>query len=74
MPCASALALVQGSNRFRHDAWAMGVWFVTRGAQVLGAGDLAARLAGAALWGFGKAVDAGGAAVTAENARSRPRL
>ena len=50
----SALALVQGLA----DAEvvpASGLWFVTRGGQVL-AEDRPAGLAGAALWGFGRAV------------------
>ena len=51
---ASALALVQGLA----DADlipAKGVWFVTRGAQVLER-ETPGQLAGATLWGFGKAV------------------
>ena len=51
---ASALALVQGTA----DADAVpekGVWFVTRGAQVLER-ERTGQLAGAALWGFGKVV------------------
>ncbi len=49
---ASALALAQGMS----DADAAptnGVWFVTRGAQVLET-ERSGQLAGAALWGFGK--------------------
>ena len=52
---ASALALVQGvadSDRTPTK----GVWFVTRGAQVLER-ERGGELAGAILWGFGKAVD-----------------
>ncbi|MDE2806451.1 MAG: SDR family NAD(P)-dependent oxidoreductase [Gemmatimonadota bacterium] len=51
---ASALAMVQGVG----DADATpekGVWFVTRGAQVLER-ERGGQLCGAALWGFGKAV------------------
>ena len=51
---AGALALVQGAV----DAGATpekGLWFVTRGAQVL-ARERTGALAGATLWGFGKAV------------------
>ncbi len=51
---ASALALVQGvadSDRIPEK----GVWFITRGAQVLER-ETQGALAGAALWGFGKAV------------------
>ncbi len=51
---ASALALVQGVT----DADAVpekGLWFVTRGAQVLER-ERTGQLAGAALWGFGKVV------------------
>ncbi len=51
---ASALALVQGLA----DADAIpanGVWMITRGAQVLER-ELGGELAGAALWGFGKAI------------------
>ena len=51
---ASALALVQGIA----DADAMpenGLWFVTRGAQVLER-ERTGQLAGAALWGFGRVV------------------
>ncbi len=51
---ASALALVQGvidSDRIP----AKGIWFVTRGAQALERENQGA-LAGATLWGFGKAV------------------
>ena len=51
---ASALAMVQGIS----DANATprrGVWFLTRGAQLLER-EPTAGLAGAALWGFGKAV------------------
>ena len=51
---ASALALVQGM--LDADATpAKGVWFVTRGAQVLEK-ERSGELAGAALWGFGKAI------------------
>ncbi len=52
--CASALAMVQGVA----DADATpdrGVWFVTRGGQILER-ELGGQLGGAALWGFGKAV------------------
>ena len=52
---ASALALVQGVA----DADlvpANGIWFVTRGAQILER-ERGGELAGAILWGFGKAVD-----------------
>ena len=52
---SSALALVQGLA----DAGATpakGVWFVTRGAQVLER-ERGGELAGAALWGFGKGVE-----------------
>ena len=52
--CASALALVQGMA----DADVTpdkGVWFVTRGAQVLER-ERDGELAGATLWGFGKVV------------------
>ncbi|MDE0280902.1 MAG: SDR family NAD(P)-dependent oxidoreductase, partial [Gammaproteobacteria bacterium] len=52
--CASALALVQGMA----DADVTpdkGVWFVTRGAQVLER-ERGGELAGATLWGFGKVV------------------
>ena len=51
---ASALALVQGvidSDRIP----AKGIWFITRGAQILER-ETKGALAGAALWGFGKAV------------------
>jgi len=51
---ASALAVVQGVG----DADATpekGVWFVTRGAQILER-ERGGQLAGSALWGFGKAV------------------
>ncbi|MCY3875651.1 MAG: SDR family NAD(P)-dependent oxidoreductase [Rhodobacteraceae bacterium] len=51
---ASALALVQGvadSDRIPEK----GVWFLTRGAQVLER-ETQGAIAGAALWGFGKAV------------------
>ena len=51
---ASALALVQGITD-SDMAPANGVWFVTRGAQV-SERELGGELAGAALWGFGKAV------------------
>ena len=51
---ASALALTQGiSDADRTPK--KGVWFVTRGAQVLER-ERAGELAGATLWGFGKAV------------------
>ena len=52
---ASALALVQGVAD-SDKAPALGVWFVTRGAQVLER-ETGGEPAGAALWGFGKAVD-----------------
>ena len=52
---ASALALVQGVADSDLTP-AKGVWFMTRGAQVLER-ERAAELAGAILWGFGKAVD-----------------
>ncbi len=51
---ASALALVQGLSD-SGLAPNRGVWFLTRGAQVL-ARETGGELAGAALWGFGKAV------------------
>ena len=51
---ASALAMVQGVGDA--DATpAKGVWFVTRGAQILER-ERGGQLCGAALWGFGKAV------------------
>ena len=50
---ASALALVQG---VADSDKAPAVWFVTRGAQVLER-ETGGEPAGAALWGFGKAVD-----------------
>ena len=62
---ASALALVQGLA----DAGARpakGVWFVTRGAQILER-ERGGELAGAALWGFGKGVER-------EAAHLRPRM
>ena len=52
---ASALALVQGITD-SDSTPANGVWFITRGAQV-SERELGGELAGAALWGFGKAVD-----------------
>ncbi|MDE0393207.1 MAG: SDR family NAD(P)-dependent oxidoreductase [Gammaproteobacteria bacterium] len=51
---ASALALVQGLADSDLIP-AKGVWFITRGAQVLERENLG-QLAGATLWGFGKAV------------------
>jgi len=51
---ASALALVQGVADSGVTP-AKGVWFVTRGAQVLER-ERGGELAGATLWGFGKAV------------------
>ena len=51
---ASALALVQGLAD-ADAATASGVWFVTRGAQVLER-ERGGELAGATLWGFGKVV------------------
>ena len=51
---ASALALVQGITDSDMTP-ANGVWFVTRGAQV-SERELGGEIAGAALWGFGKAV------------------
>ncbi len=53
--CASALAVVQGVADSDLTP-TKGVWFVTRGAQVLER-ELGGELAGAVLWGFGKAVD-----------------
>ena len=51
----SALALVQGvSDSDRTPG--LGVWFLTRGAQVLER-ERGGSIAGAVLWGFGKAVD-----------------
>ena len=52
---ASALALVQGVADSDKTP-GLGVWFVTRGAQVLER-ETGGEPAGAALWGFGKAVD-----------------
>ena len=66
---SSALALVQGML----DAGATpteGVWFVTRGAQILASDHLArtaGELAGATLWGFGKVM-------ALEAAHLQPRL
>ncbi|MYH17731.1 MAG: SDR family NAD(P)-dependent oxidoreductase, partial [Gemmatimonadetes bacterium] len=51
---ASALALVQGLID-TDSTPARGVWFITRGSQVLER-ELGGELAGAALWGFGKGV------------------
>ncbi|MYF73442.1 MAG: SDR family NAD(P)-dependent oxidoreductase, partial [Gemmatimonadetes bacterium] len=51
---ASALALVQAVADFDMTP-EKGVWFITRGAQVLER-ERGGELAGAALWGFGKAV------------------
>ena len=51
---ASALALVQGVADSDKTP-AQGVWFITRGAQVLER-ETGGEPAGAALWGFGKAV------------------
>ena len=51
---ASALALVQGVSDSDVTP-EKGVWFITRGAQVLER-ERGGELAGAALWGFGKAV------------------
>ena len=51
---ASALALVQ-SLIDTDSAPTRGVWFITRGSQVLER-ELGGELAGAALWGFGKGV------------------
>ena len=62
---ASALAVVQGlmdSDR----APEKGTWFFTRGAQILER-ELGGELAGAALWGFGKAV-------AREAAHLRPKM
>ncbi len=62
---ASALALVQGLS----DSDVIpenGVWFVTRGAQVLER-ELSGELAGATLWGLGKVV-------TLEAAHLQPRM
>ncbi len=62
---ASSLALVQGvidSDRVP----AKGIWFLTRGAQILER-EHRGELAGAVLWGFGKAVDR-------EAAHLRPRM
>ena len=52
---SSALALTQGLQD-AGAARAAGVWFVTRGGQVLGGEDDGA-LSGAALWGFGRTAD-----------------
>ena len=51
---ASALALTQGMSDADRTP-AKGVWFVTRGAQILER-ERGGELAGATLWGFGKAV------------------
>ncbi len=51
---ASALALVQGLAE-SDAAPSKGVWFITRGAQVLER-ERTGNLAGAALWGFGRVV------------------
>ena len=51
---ASALALVQGLID-TDSTPARGVWFITRGSQVVER-ELGGELAGAALWGFGKGV------------------
>ena len=51
---ASALAMVQGVGDSDLTP-VKGIWFVTRGAQVLER-ELGGELAGAALWGFGKGV------------------
>ena len=51
---ASALALTQGVTDADRTP-AKGVWFVTRGAQILER-ERGGELAGATLWGFGKAV------------------
>ena len=62
---SSALAMVQGLS----DADAIpenGVWFITRGAQVLER-ELSGELAGATLWGMGKVV-------TLEAAHLQPRM
>ena len=62
---SSALAMVQGLS----DADAIpenGVWFITRGAQVLER-ELSGELAGATLWGLGKVV-------TLEAAHLQPRM
>lgn len=62
---ASALALIQGvSDSDRTPE--LGVWFMTRGAQVLER-ERGGSIAGAVLWGFGKAVDR-------EAAHLRPRM
>ena len=66
---STALALVQGIIDARATPSA-GVWFVTRGAQVLEqdiAGRVSGELAGATLWGFGKVM-------SKEAAHLRPRL
>ena len=62
---SSALAMVQGLS----DADAIpenGVWFITRGAQVLER-ELSGELAGATLWGMGKVI-------TLEAAHLQPRM
>ena len=51
---ASALALVQGLID-ADSTPARGVWFITRGSQVLER-ELGGQMAGAAMWGFGKGV------------------
>ena len=62
---ASALALIQGvSDSDRTPE--LGVWFLTRGAQILER-ERGGSIAGAVLWGFGKAVDR-------EAAHFRPRM
>ena len=66
---STALALVQGIIDARVTPSA-GVWFVTRGAQVLEqdiVGRVSGELAGATLWGFGKVM-------SKEAAHLRPRL
>ncbi len=62
---ASALAMVQGIED-ADRAPQKGVWFVTRGAQVLER-EPVGEITGAALWGFGKAV-------AREAAHLRPRM
>ncbi len=62
---ASALALTQGLID-SDAAPSNGVWFLTRGAQVLEK-ELGGELAGAALWGFGKVV-------AREAAHLKPRM
>ncbi|MYB88770.1 MAG: SDR family NAD(P)-dependent oxidoreductase, partial [Proteobacteria bacterium] len=52
---ASALALVQGVADSPREP-AKGIWLITRGAQILER-ERGGELAGAILWGFGKAVD-----------------